>query len=719
MSTTTPQPGTGFRGWYKRQSRLGRFCFILTAIIAFMALLGRLNHTVELVFIGPIILCFLILSPLLIVLLYRWITNRLLWRVRNRLIVTYALMTIAPVVLSLTLFCLALYLFAGQFATNSALNLLDHASIELRDETSDLSLLSLAGASSNTESTNFRKLGSLADVPSLKGASRENEAAGEPLKVRSLPIAFAVLKGGTFQEPTAHPSIDSPFIGQPLPSWLRNNYHGIVELNDKLYLLTFVVIPQQKGPLSVLGTRRLDKSTLKADASTLGRIRLMPGWMGKNGVKNDVDVEDDGKDTNITIGGSKANIPKPDDLEKEHFDPVDSGVLPPRTQLLDVPVVFSAPLNVTSWTTGDRVRSIIAVFSRPSILYGILFSTTNGLGTVIRIILVSIAIFFLLLELFALLMAAGLSRTITRSVSELYKGTREIDRGNFDHRIVIKRHDQLGALAQSFNGMTASIVDLMAQQREKERLLSELSIAREVQANLFPHSPVALPGFEIHAVCQPARTVSGDYFDFIFGRHGNDLYLALGDISGKGISAALLMASLHSAVRAFGLSSTNGASPEAARPSPAKLLELLNKHIYASTPPEKYATLFLAYYDSASRKLTYSNGGHLPPIILSAGGGVKHLDCGGPPVGLLNGTSYREDTVELQSGDLLMAFSDGLTEPEQGDEQFGEDRLYAYVREHSDEALPTLAANTVHRLQEWIGNQEQPDDMTLLLARQL
>jgi sigma-B regulation protein RsbU (phosphoserine phosphatase) len=316
-------------------------------------------------------------------------------------------------------------------------------------------------------------------------------------------------------------------------------------------------------------------------------------------------------------------------------------------------------------------------------------------------------------------MAAGLSRTITRSVAELYRGTREIDKGNLEHRIVIKRQDQLGALARSFNGMTASIVDLLVQQREKERLLSELSIAREVQANLFPHSPVTLPGFEIHAVCQPARTVSGDYFDFIFGRHGNDLYLALGDISGKGISAALLMASLHSAVRAFGLSSTNGSSSDDVLHSPGALLELLNKHIFASTPPEKYATLFLAYYDTASRKLTYSNGGHLAPMILSVDGTVKHLDCGGPPVGLFNGLKYCEDSIDLKSGDLLMAFSDGLTEPEHNEEQFGEDRLFDYIREHQAEPLPTLATNTLHCLQEWIGNHEQPDDMTLLLARQL
>ncbi len=696
MSTATPQLGTGFRAWFKRQSRLGRISFVLTVLIFGMALLGRLSHVLQLVFIGPTILCILIVSPLLIILLYRWVTRRFLWKVRNRLILTYALMSLAPVVLCLTLFGLASYLFAGQFATNSALTLLNQASTELRDETDGLALLSTA-------------------TP-----SHHNEAAAEPLPASTLPISLAVLKGDTFQRPTSASPADNPFIGEPLPSWLHPGFHGIVAFKDKLYLCAFVAIPQSNRTLSVLGTRPLDKATLASTDGNLGRVLVLPGWMGKNPGKGNanVTIHNDDDDTNITIGG-KNDISKLEEQGKEHFHVIDSGPLPPRTHLFDAPVVFSAPLNVTSWANGERVRSIIAVFSRPSILYGLLFSTTNGLGTVIRIILISIAVFFALLELFALLMAAGLSRTITRSVAELYRGTREIDAGHLEHRIVIKRRDQLGALAQSFNGMTASIVDLLAQQREKERLLSELSIAREVQANLFPHSPVALPGFEIHAVCQPARTVSGDYFDFIIGRHGNDLCLALGDISGKGISAALLMASLHSAVRAFGLSTTDGRPSNAGLPSPATLLELLNKHIFTSTPPEKYATLFLAYYDAATRKLTYSNGGHLPPMILSGDGTVKHLDCGGPPVGLFNGLNYCEDSIELKPGDLLMAFSDGLTEPEQNDEQFGEDRLFDYIRQHHAEPLPVLATNTLQRLQEWIGNHEQPDDMTLLLARQL
>jgi sigma-B regulation protein RsbU (phosphoserine phosphatase) len=678
-----------------------------------MLLLGRVWHLAELLFIGPIILCALVLSPLLIILLYRWVTQRLLWKVRNRLIVTYALMSLAPVVLCLTLFAIASYIFGGQFATNSALTLLDQASTRVSDETASVVLIAPPGNGHPLE---------------LHPRSRPGNA---------LPVALAVLKSGAFQPLTQY-SPDAPkdpFIGQPVPDWLFSGFRGLVLYQGQLYLVAYTKLSKADHTVNVLGSQPFDVDALNNIAGDLGRVVLLPAFRGKHNnnshvsVKEDdddskspinINITDDKDNNNIVIGDREAINKLEQGDGDDHFKTIDSGSLPPKTHLFDIPVVFSAPTSVLSWQTGHDLRGIVTVFSRPSTLYTRLFASTNGLGTVVRIILLCIALFFALLELFALLMAAGLSRTITHSVRELYLGTREIDHGNFAHRIVIKRKDQLGALARSFNGMTSSIVDLMAQQREKERLLSELSIAREVQANLFPHSPVSLPGFEIHAVCQPARTVSGDYFDFIFGRHGNDLCLALGDISGKGISAALLMASLHSAVRAFGISNSgdrqsNGTSS----PSPALLLELLNKHIFTSTPPEKYATLFLAYYDAATRKLTYSNAGHLPPMILSTDGAVKHLDCGGPPVGLFNGLKYSEDSIELHSGDLLLAFSDGLTEPEQNEEQFGEDRLLSYIREHHAEPLPILAASTLRRLQDWIGAHEQPDDMTLLLARQL
>ena len=204
--------------------------------------------------------------------------------------------------------------------------------------------------------------------------------------------------------------------------------------------------------------------------------------------------------------------------------------------------------------------------------------------------------------------------------------------------------------------MTASLDRLLAEQREKERLQNELSIAQEVQANLFPQANISLPMLELHGACYPAQTVSGDYYDFLlFGDAG--LEIALVDISGKGISAALLMATLHSAVRAYrfaggelvmagdfaaasrGFSGGENGECGDMFEEPARILALLNRHLYRSTQPEKYATLFLAHYDGASSRLTYSTGGQLPPLLLRADDTVTRLDCGGTVVGLMDNMS--------------------------------------------------------------------------------
>ncbi|HKR28732.1 MAG TPA: SpoIIE family protein phosphatase, partial [Acidobacteriaceae bacterium] len=303
--------------------------------------------------------------------------------------------------------------------------------------------------------------------------------------------------------------------------------------------------------------------------------------------------------------------------------------------------------------------------------------------------------------------------------------------------INVRRKDQLGALGRSFNSMTASLERLLAEQREKERLQNELAIAQEVQANLFPRSRIALPMLEIHGVCLPARTVSGDYYDFLtFGETG--LGIALGDISGKGISAALLMATLHSAVRAYrfaGEELVDAGTLAMANPrsrfvgeeevecgelfeQPARILALLNRHLYRSTQPEKYATLFLAHYDGITRRLVYSNGGHLPPLLLRGNDSVTRLDRGGSVVGLLDGLYWEQGTEHLNAGDILIAYSDGVTEPENDFGEFGEERLVEIVRRNRHLGLDAISEQVIHTLRSWIGAQEQPDDVTLVLARQ-
>jgi sigma-B regulation protein RsbU (phosphoserine phosphatase) len=196
------------------------------------------------------------------------------------------------------------------------------------------------------------------------------------------------------------------------------------------------------------------------------------------------------------------------------------------------------------------------------------------------------------------------------------------------------------------------------------------------------------------------------------------------------------MATIHSAVRVYEFgrepsreqlvaaggaaisAATGGGSVAAAEhESPAHVLELLNSHLYHSTPPEKYATLFLAVWDGATHRLSYSNAGHLPPLVVQTDGSVRKLDAGGTVIGLFESCQYDEDAVALSPGDLFVAYSDGLTEPENEFGEFGEERLIELLQENRGEPLHRISEVVTAAVNDWIGAAEQPDDVTLVLAR--
>lgn len=735
---------------YKPKTRVGRLAYRLALVCVVLLTLGRVFSgflTASYIFVG---LLFLVLGPLLIVLALRFINRRLLWKVRNRLILTYLLMGLSPVVLFATMASIAAYVLAGQYATNTALSLLEEGSRQVGSEANNVAAYL---SSRNDQSKAVIDLAA-EDGPGQIGVSLAHLENGV---WRALPSSALGGKAGT-----------SPFDGQAQKDWLHAPFQGAVAIRGHLYLCSLATVTNGTRTTSVLGSMPIERSTLDSIAHGLGRITLMSGFHYNNAELKDrdeaVEVPEkpeapersertsiditQGAGTTPAAAGQHATPPNPPatpgtpesakktkephvrifrqdeskpgiTVDAQQAEPagyrlVSGTPLTPAEHFFDWRVFFSAPITVTAWDTGAHLPSLVAVISRPTLLYAHLFATSVSTGLAFRVGLIVIGILFGLLELFALLMAMRLSTTITSSVGELYRGTTEIDRGNLAHRVPIRREDQLGALAHSFNAMAGSIQDLLVQQREKDRLLNELRIAQEVQRNLFPASPVHGGGLDVHAMCLPARTVSGDYFDFIFGE-GNQLCIALGDISGKGISAALLMASLHSAVRAFTLG--NG-EEHGQMKSPAHLLSSLNRHLFRSTQPEKYATLFLAFYDTEARTLTYSNGGHLAPLLLSTDGRVRKLDCGGSVVGLFDNLEYEEETVQMRSGDLLMAFTDGLTEPENSEGEFGEERLQAFVQTNRLKNLDVLAMDTLGAVKQWIGDCEQPDDMTMLLARQ-
>jgi sigma-B regulation protein RsbU (phosphoserine phosphatase) len=410
--------------------------------------------------------------------------------------------------------------------------------------------------------------------------------------------------------------------------------------------------------------------------------------------------------------------------------------MPESTASFDREITFGTPLPVIDWENGasDKYGPVLQVRTRPAVLYNHLFAALGEFVRGVTYILMGVAIFFALIELIALIIGTRMTRTVTAAVADLHDATLHVDRGDFSHRIPVKSSDQLADLARSFNSMTASIEKLMLEQREKQRLENELAIAHEVQEQLFPSQTSELESLEVHGFCRPARTVSGDYYDFL-AASSHKMIVAVGDISGKGISAALLMATIHSAVRAYSLESmpqlrepvavgaVAGSGrmmatwPDGVEVSPSVLLGLLNHQLYSSTPAEKYATLFLGVYDGRSRTLTYSNGGHLPPILIGKEGTVRRLEAGGTVVGLFDGMTYEEDSVEMHPGEVFLAYSDGVTEPENEFGEFGEQRLTELVRDNRHLPLPEISQIVTAAVDTWIGDKEQPDDVTLVLAR--
>jgi len=352
---------------------------------------------------------------------------------------------------------------------------------------------------------------------------------------------------------------------------------------------------------------------------------------------------------------------------------------------------------------------VLASFSlRPSALNRRLFTSVGALGPALVTVLAVVGVIFLLLEAGALVTGIVLTRTITRSVGDLYEATLHVRRADFSHRVRVRTRDQLGALGDSFNEMTSSISELIEEQRKRQRLENELSIAREVQEQLFPHSLPSLPGLQLAAICRPARTVSGDYYDFI--RIGaSQLGIALADISGKGISAALLMASLQAALRSQAMLDGHGGT--------AELVGRLNQHLFKNTSDDRYATFFYAVYDTETRMLTYTNAGHLAPFFVTEGR-VQKLDEGGTVVGLFEECVYTQGNLRVEPGSVLVAFSDGLTEPENVyGEEFGLERLKDEILRQQTSSPQRLAEDLIAASEQWAGTAEQADDITVVIAR--
>ncbi len=592
--------------------------------------------------------------------------RRAIWRLRDRLLVTYLFIAVVPVVLT------AFFAQLGAWALSSQVGVyLLNAELQRRVGSIQSAAVSLSKAPAAMRAEALRRTGFV---------FRE--------RYPGLEILIRDERGGELRFP------QESTLSVPPRSWAETA--GVLVRDSHFHVWAHVT-----SPVEVLVVTPITRSFLLGLVPNLGDVTLR-SYLGNAGKQLEP----------ARIYGS---------LPGETAPP--AGDMPGAANIFDLPINYGATLPVALWEDPNAQEvAVLGMRTRISGVLNLLFNQKSWRDqqSLLEIVIL-LGVSSVLLILLAAFVGVSLTRAITEAVHNLYEGTKRIRAGDLAHRIEVRGDDQLSELGKSFNSMAENLERLLKSEKERQRLQAELEIAREVQAQLHPKEMPNVGSLEVVSVCHAARLVSGDYYDYQrMGEH--KLAVAIGDVAGKGISAALLMATLQSAMRSqlrhcmeMMASSPNGGAYGSL--STARLMSNLNQHLYASTSPEKYATFFFSIYDDETGMLSYTNAGHLPPLLVR-GGEVFPFDVNGTVVGAFPDVPYEESCQKLESGDLLVCYTDGITEPEnEYGEMFGEDRLIEILKAHSGLAAGEVADAVVRAVQEWTASPELQDDMTMLVAR--
>ncbi len=577
----------------------------------------------------------------------REVVRKSIWRLRNRLIVAYFFIAVVPFILITTLLALGAYLVAGQLSTYLVTSELDRRIEALRSTAEFL----------------------------LQGDSQRDEwvsGVGPYLQARYPGVEITVQGDNPWQFP-AKVAIDPPKA-----DWPENT--GLVIKNGLLSGWTRI----RRNSETITVTFPITREFLGELAPGLGETNILEG-----------------------LKPSRASLLHPSALRI-----TSRNRIPPALNALDVTVWSIVKVPLADWDSPSTQREgAIVVLTRPSALLRQVFSQKiTWAEDLVPFLFYSVAILFLIAGVMGLKVGISITQTITGAVHDLDEGTQKVTKGDFSHRIPAHGEDQLGGLAVSFNQMTENLERLVEVEKERARLHGELAIAREVQNQLYPKFVPKMQSLCLTAHCDPARLVSGDYYDYQ-QLHDTKIAIAVGDVCGKGISAALLMATIQSSFRML-----LRTSPEC---STSTLVSRMNKQLHAHTSAEKFATFFFGVYDEPTATLTYTNAGHLPPIHIHDGSATR-LEVNGMVVGAFDFAAYDESRVSLAPTDLLVFFTDGISEPEnEYGEMFGEDRLVELVVKNGHLEDARLAKMIIDAVKSWTGGGELQDDMTLLLMRRI
>ena len=634
--------------------------------------------------------------------------RRLLWRVRRKLILSYVFVGVVPALLVITFFLLAglillfnvsSYLVQSRVRslTDQARFLAQTAQLEVqRSATAEAVGEAIERRQSSTE-TRYPYL-SLAVVP-VTGLTCPVEAARAARIPRTLPATLPIAAG-----PWAH--LDAPAT---LPNWVAcDGFAGIVA----------ITVPASGAPGSEGGTRLVMRAVALPEVTN-------PTWAVVLDLPLSMVIEQRIlAETGIRMGeitaflgeGRKPGLGR--SFENRPPDPQNTPIFSLATQR------WVAFLDFSDWTTGNAESASVAIlinvweiYNRISVVSQAGAGTMN-FGQLLLLVLAVIGTLFLIIQFVALVIGFVLARQITGAVHDLFTGTQHVRAGDFGHQIPVRARDQLGELAESFNLMTGEVTTLLGEMAEKGRMEQEMFAARAIQQKLLPSGPLRVTGLAISAFCEPAREVAGDYYDFL-PITDTMTGVLIADVAGKGLAAGLYMAQLKVIVQSLAR----------LHHEPKEFLSAVNKVVSANLDAASFITMTYGVIDVERREMTFARAGHCPLIHVPADQPpgrrkARLLVPDGLVVGLQidDGTLFdgllQEQTISLAPGDLVVWFTDGISETmNESFDCFGEERLAQVVEQYAHLPFDQLRSYILAELRAFAGGADQHDDMTMILMK--
>ena len=486
---------------------------------------------------------------------------------------------------------------------------------------------------------------------------------------------------------------DSDVNAAPIPRWLRTStFSGPCSRNRAPLLVASRQFASAAGGATrtVVMVQPMDQHWTRALEDKGGMIvRVAPE-----------DQDHEGKGVTIERNDRRTDFEEPKDIEKLFG------------QSIGRRIIWGDITQLTDWERGSDGKPL-QLFSFIFMPFTSLFQFYFGASyqeyvTILANVAIGITVMLLVIYMFAAAFAAVLIFSISRAVNRIEKGTKAVERGDFSYRIRMKPHNQLGEMAQSFDAMTASIGSLLSTVAEKERLQSEIDIAATIQRNLLPKEGPAFRGVSFAAHFEPTASIGGDYYD-VFNLDKTHLAVAMGDVSGHGLSTGLVMAMVKAAITTL---IEEGADE-------ISLFQRLNELVYRSTERRAFMTLAFTIFDLERGTIRHTNAGHLYPYVLRQGEATAiQIESPSLPLGVRHELVTRTATLELKEGDSIVYLSDGIIEAQDPNgEPFGFEQLENLLGQQVDRSPTAVRDIILDAVARHSAGRPPDDDRSVMVLR--